>query len=159
MNTPQDATPDFRKMVDTLLRAAFDSSDESDLITRLRQDKDLVAEIVLEAKGGLCGYAALSTMVAPEGWLCLAPVAVEPKAQGLGHGKTLLNLVLKWARERDATVVVLGNPDFYGTRGFSQDRAAKLQSRYPVKYTLLAGPGDDVPEETLVYPPAFDDLN
>ena len=159
MDNSQDTTSDFREMVDALLRSAFDSSDEADLVKRLRTDKDLAGEIILEAKAGLMGYAALSEMVAPEGWLCLAPVAVEPAAQGHGHGKKLLELVLKWAEERDATVVVLGNPDFYAKNGFSSDRAARLKGRYPVKYTLLAGPGEDVPEETLVYPAAFDGLD
>ncbi len=159
MDNPQNTNPGFRESVDKLLRAAFDAAGEADLVKQLRNDGDLAGEIVLEGKKGLIGYAALSNMAAPKGWLCLAPVAVVPVAQGLGHGKTLLAMVIKWAAERNATVVVLGSPDYYGANGFSTDRAARLQTRYPVKYTLLAGPGDDVPEETLIYPAAFDDLD
>lgn len=159
MDNSQDTGSGFREGVDRLLRAAFEAADEADLVKQLRNDKDMASEIVIKGPQGPIGYAALSNMVAPKGWLCLAPVAVEPEVQGLGHGKTLLAMVLKWAAERDATVVVLGNPDYYGANGFSTDRAARLQTRYPVKYTLLAGPGDDAPEETLIYPSAFDDLD
>lgn len=159
MNSSQNRATDFHKRVERLLRAAFESRDEADLVTRLRNDKDLAGEIVLEEKMNLVGYAALSKMASPEGWFCLAPVAVEPEVQGRGHGKALLRLVLKWAAERDATVVVLGNTEFYGEYGFSQARAARLQTRYPVKYTMLAGSGGDAPKETLIYPSAFDDLD
>lgn len=159
MDNTQDTTADFRGMVDRLLQSAFESGDEAALAAQLRKDGAMASEIVIRGTQGLLGYAALSNMVSPKGWLCLAPVAVEPAAQGRGNGKTLLELVLKWAAERDATVVVLGNPDFYGANGFSTARAARLQSRYPVKYMLLAGPGDDAPEDTLIYPAAFDSLS
>ena len=159
MDNPQDTIPDFALKVDFLLRSAFGAADEADLVKQLRGDKDMAAEIVLEGREGLIGYAALSNMVSPKGWLCLAPVAVDPAVQGHGHGKTVLAMVLEWAKDRDVTVVVLGDPDFYGANGFSSDRAARLQTRYPIKYTLLVGPGDDAPQETLIYPSAFADLD
>ena len=159
MDNDQGITPDSLEDVDTLVRAAFESSDECDLIHRLRKDNDMANEIVLRGKEGLLGYAAISRMVAPNGWLCLAPLAVAPGAQGRGHGTTVVGMVSKWAADRDATVVVLGDPDYYGARGFSAKRAAQLTTRYPVEYTLLAGPGDDAPQETLIYPPAFDRLS
>lgn len=159
MDSPQDTIPDFDLKVDLLLRSAFEAADEADLVKQLRRDKDMASEIVLEGNQGLIGYAALSNMVSPKGWFCLAPVAVDPAAQGQGHGKTVLAMVLKWAKDREATVVVLGDPEFYGEHGFSTDRAARLQTRYPVKYTLLAGPGEGAPQETLIYPSAFADLD
>jgi putative acetyltransferase len=159
MDNSPDTAQNFREMVDAILQSAFETADEAKLVDQLRRDKDLAGEIVLKGTQGLIGYAALSKMVAPKGWYCLAPVAVDPAAQGQGHGKTILAMVLKWAAERDATVVVLGNPDFYGAHGFSTERAARLQTHYPVKYMLLAGPGDDAPKETLIYPAAFDELD
>lgn len=158
MDNTQETTTDFRMMVDTLLRAAFETGAEADLVIQLRADNAMASEIVVRGRAGLLGYAAVSRMVGPKGWLCLAPVAVMPAAQRLGHGVTLLKLVNKWAAEQDAVIVVLGFPEFYQKHGFSQARAAKLTSRYPSDFTLLAGPGADVPEETLIYPKAFDDL-
>jgi putative acetyltransferase len=117
MNTPQSRASDFHKRANAHLRAVFESGDEADLVARLRADKVLTGEVVLEAKMKLVTDAALSKMTSPKGWYCLTPVAVGPEVQA---------------------------------------RAVRLQSRYPVKYTLLAGPGDDVPKETLIYPAAFD---
>lgn len=141
--------------VDSLLLAAFDTGAEAELVKRLRADKVMATEIVHHGDDRLNGYAALSYMTAPTGWLCLAPVAVSPKSQGQGVGGQVLKLVLKWALDRGHHVVVLGDPDFYGRHGFSSARAANLRSPYPISHTLLAGPGDDAPAETLVYPAAF----
>lgn len=159
MENTQDPKEDFHGIVDTLLRAAFETGDEADLVTRLLADKDMAGELVVRGKARILGYAGLSRMVSPKGWLCLAPVAVDPDAQGVGHGSTLMKMVLKWAEERDAVVVVLGNPEYYEAQGFSRARAAKLKTRYPNEFTLLAGLGTDVPEEKLVYPPAFDGMD
>jgi len=62
------------------------------------------------------------------------------------------------AADRGAHVVVLGDPGFYGTCGFSSARAANLTSPYPVSHTLLAGPGMTAPVATLVYAAAFSDM-
>lgn len=115
----------------------------------------MATEIIFADQGVLLGYT-LSCMVAPQGWLCLAPVAVAPKAQGCGIGSQMVPLALKWAAERGLCVVVLGNPGFCGGLGFSQARAAGLRGPCQASHMLLAGPGADVPEQTLLYPAAFD---
>ncbi len=38
-------------------------------------------ELVAPWQGKIVGYAALSKMRAPQGWACLAPVAVLPEFQ------------------------------------------------------------------------------
>ena len=159
MDKAQNRIPDFFEKVDVLLRAAFEAPDEADLVKQLRHDEDMADEIVLKDGQGVIGYAALSHMVSPTGWFCLAPVAVDPALQRLGHGKAVLAMVVNWAKERNAMVVVLGDPNFYGANGFSTDRAARLKTPYPVEFTLLAGPGDDAPAETLIYPAAFCELD
>ncbi len=55
------------------------------------------------------------------------------------------------------TVVVLGNPAFYGRWGFDKTRAQHLISPYPLEHTLILRRGDDIPSETLIYPKAFSD--
>ena len=145
----------FPQHVDSLLRAAFNGEDEAALVLALRADRDMAAELTVTEGERLVGYAALSWMKAPAGWVCLAPVAVEPSFQRRGIGGKLMKAVQKWISERDLTAVVLGNPSYYGRRGFSLARAQNLTSPYPVDHTLLAGPGQNAPTETLIYPPAF----
>ncbi|MEM1005651.1 MAG: N-acetyltransferase [Pseudomonadota bacterium] len=159
--------------VDILLRTAFGGEDEVRLVHALRQDGDMVTEMVTPWKNRIAGYAALSRMRQPEGWLCLAPVAVWPEFQrgaltpdGLDKrhwqiGKRLVSGLVQAARLDDfdqiPAMVVLGQPDFYEKCGFSRARAANLKTPYSKEYTMLAAPGDDVPAATLVYPKAFGD--
>ena len=67
--------------VDALLRAAFPGPEEAALVRALRRDGAMVAEFVLPWAGRIGAYAAVSRMVEPAGWGCLAPVAVVPEWQ------------------------------------------------------------------------------
>lgn len=155
----QNVQADFVLQVDTLLHVAFETGAEAALVRRLRGDGALAAEISLPGQGdGLAGYAALSWMEAPQGWLCLAPMAVNPTVQRQGLGSRLVELALNWASARAVYTVVLGDPDYYGARGFSRERARWLETPYQVDFTLLAGPGTDAPRQSLRYPVAFSDL-
>lgn len=123
----------------------------------------------------IAGYAALSRMREPEGWACLAPVAVLPSMQngaaapkkpdgGNYHIGTRLVQELAMVSgmgkqaDRPRTIVVLGKPGFYQRAGFSLKRARKLSSPYPIEYTLIARSSEDAPEGTLIYPSAFSEL-
>jgi len=127
-------------------------------VDALRRSGAIAGEVVLPYQGGVVGYYAVSQMRAPQGWLCLAPVAIDPEWQGSGHGRRMLGMLTEWARMSQTFVVVLGAPEFYARAGFDRARAARLTSPYPITHTLLAGPGADVPEETLIYPKAFEDF-
>jgi putative acetyltransferase len=158
------AGPDFMRpmrvgeedAVEALLLAAFPGPEEAGLVRGLRARGEIVAEWVLPWQDGLVGYLALSRMVAPTGWLALAPVAVAPDWQRKGWGTRLVSGVMRLMAIKGETTVVLGNPDFYGRCGFSHARAAQLTGPYPVKFLSLARPGHDIPAEALVYSPAFD---
>lgn len=141
--------------VERLIQKAFKGNDEVALVRALRKQGDMAGEMVVAGPDGLVGYLALSEMAAPKGWLCLAPVAVHPDAQGRGVGRRMCGMITAWARQAGRMVVVLGDVPFYERAGFSAARAAKLASPYPIAHTLLAGPGEGAPEETLLYPPAF----
>ncbi|WP_299847888.1 GNAT family N-acetyltransferase [uncultured Roseovarius sp.] len=145
--------------VSDLLRAAFGGEDEVRLVETLRKKQQIAGEMVLPWQDfGIAGYYALSGFVQPKGWLCLAPVAIHPELQGQGNGKRMLGLLTEWARISCRYIVVLGEPDFYSKCGFNLAQAAQLTSPYPITHTLLAGPGSDVPKETLIYPKAFESL-
>ena len=141
--------------VDDLLALAFKGQDEVRLVHRLRKDRAIAGEMVISADNRIVAYAGLSQMIQPKGWLCLAPVAVLPDWQGRHIGSRMVGMITEWARLSKKTIVVLGEPGFYARNGFSSERAAQLTSPYPISHTLLAGPGETAPTETLVYPKAF----
>ena len=159
--------------IDALLRAAFTQADEADLVHQLRADGDMLLELVKTWDGRIAAYAALSRMQGPDGWACLAPVAVLPEFQASactpeGEDPHIYALGTRLVREIATVVVadrkpmhfpdcivVLGEPGFYSRAGFSLDRARNLTSPFPVDHTLLAGPGTDAPEAALIYPAAF----
>ena len=170
--------PEDAGEVDALLRAAFPGPEEAALVRQLRADGAMASERIIRWQGRIGAYAAISRMAAPEGWFCLAPVAVLPEWQGgaLAAGRprleaafhlgsrivretveTFASRPVRNVTERGLvpTLVVLGDPRFYARCGFSLERAARLVSPYPVDHTLIARPGDDVPEAKLVYPAAF----
>ncbi|WP_264210477.1 GNAT family N-acetyltransferase [Leisingera thetidis] len=64
-----------------LLLAAFPTDAEARLVRQLRADGDMLAEFQKPWDGKIGGYFALSRMLAPEGWACLAPMAVRPEWQ------------------------------------------------------------------------------
>lgn len=175
--------------VEKLLKAAFPTDAEARLVRQLRADGDMLYECRKPWDGKIGGYFALSRMQAPEGWACLAPMAVRPEWQGGKLAENNPNMEVggpkdelyrrpwrfgtRMLRELQAlveiplerlpasapkTIVVLGKPSFYGRWGFSQERAQKLRSPYPLKYTLILRHGDDVPEAELIYPRAFSEM-
>ncbi len=156
-------TPDFARdmrrgeepAVDALLDLAFGGPDESRLIAALRKSRVIAGETVLPMDGQIIGYYALSYMVKPKGWLCLAPVAIHPDVQRRGYGKRMIGVLTEWARLTKTPVVVIGEATFYESAGFSTEAAKNLQSPYHIGHTLLAGVGDTQPHETLVYPAPF----
>lgn len=141
--------------VDALLKAAFPTADEAKLVRALRKSGDIAGETVLPMGDRIVGYYALSKMIAPKKWLCLAPVAVAPDLQGRRFGTRMMGMLSEWARLSKSTLVVLGDVPFYEHAGFSGKRAQNLTSPYPLSHTMLAGDGDKAPTETLIYPKAF----
>ena len=167
--------------IEALLRAAFGQPEEAELVRRLRADGDMWAEMVIRWQGVIGAYAALSRMRAPQGWACLAPLAVLPRFQNgaaappgmkrdgafrlgtrLAQHQVLSGRDGAWKRDWGgrfpAAIVVLGSVPFYERAGFSAARARNLRSPYPVEHTLIVAPGDDAPAATLIYPRAFDGL-
>ena len=176
------ARPRHYEEIDALLRAAFGGPDEAELVRRLRADGDMWWEGILSCDGVIAAHGALSRMREPEGWACLAPLAVLPRFQngaaappamrgdprhrlGTRLARHVVMLGGDFARrggrrerlpEVPTAIVVLGSVPFYERAGFSAARARNLRSPHPIESTLIAAPGDDAPEAALVYPPAFD---
>lgn len=141
--------------VDDLLRAAFGGEEEVRLVHKLRKSKAIAGEQVLPMGGDIVGYYALCRMVAPKGWLCLAPVAITPALQRQGHGRRMIGMLTEWARLTQSPIVVLGDPRFYTRAGFSDVLAGQVSGPYPAQDTMIAGVSA-APQAKLIYPPAFD---
>lgn len=146
---PKDAAK-----VGDVIRRAFGQPDEAELVEALRAGGHMALELVAEDRGRIVGHVALSRMVAPNGWLALAPVSVDPKRQKKGIGSALCQMAVDYA---NAPVVVLGDPAYYGRFGFDYQRTARLLTPFPKEYTGLYAPKLDEaqPAETLLYAPAF----
>ena len=139
--------------VAALLTDAFGQADEARLVEKLRKSRAIAGEMVLPSEKGIVGYLALSQMIAPKGWLCLAPVAIHPDLQRNGYGRRMVGMIVEWARLSGQTLVVLGDPAFYSRCGFSPAPEG-LTSPYPVEYTMVAGAAKAKLMD-LKYPAAF----
>lgn len=108
LNTPQF----MREMkrgeeadVDALLEAAFGNARQRDILAQLRSSKTIAGEMILPMNGMVVGFAALSSMVSPKGWLVLDPVAIAPDLQSRGFGKRLIGMIAQWADMTGNTIV------------------------------------------------------
>ena len=145
--------------IDALVTLAFGGPAEACLVRALRDEGVMEAEFVMaNDAGAIIGHLALSRLVAPAGWLALAPVAVHPDWQGRRIGSRFVAGVARLMAIKGQSVVVLGKPSFYARAGFSLPRAAALAAPYPNDHLLILRPGEDVPAEALIYPAAFDGL-
>lgn len=146
--------------IDRLLVTAFAGAQEAQLVRGLRAERALSREIVMPWGEEMAGYLAVSRFVAPEGWLCLAPVAIHPDWQRSGRGQFMVEAVVEeFCKKLGRMMVVVGDGKFYRRCGFLATRAARLTSPYGTENTLLAGPDMSIPTETLIYPDAFSKLS
>jgi putative acetyltransferase len=164
--------------IDRLVAEAFGSPLEARLVRDIRASSlhrpglALVAEIDGDSGREIVGHVMISgcTLRTDPGVdidiVTLAPLAVAPAHQGRGVGAALVWEVLERARaEGEPLVVVLGAPDYYGRFGF--EPAADCGITLPVPdwappeagQAILFDPSRTDLQGTVVYPPAFDDLD
>lgn len=156
--TIRDATPDDATAISILLVGAFEQPNESRLIDALRAEGSVAHELVAIEDDELIGHLCLSRLIAPSGWLALAPVSVRSNLQGRGVGAELVRYGLDKARQNHAkAVVVIGDPAYYHRFGFVFDGPSELTSPYPAQYTGLfpIAPSTAAVQAELVYPAPF----
>ena len=87
-----------------VVAAAFDKTDEADLVERLRASGDVVFELVEEDAGQIVGHILYSRLWADSAYLyaALAPLAVRPDRQKDGVGKRLTKASLESQQKIDA---------------------------------------------------------
>jgi putative acetyltransferase len=144
--------------------AAFGSSEEADLVDKLRAGGDALVSLVAEIDRSIVGHIMFSRM-----WIrtnsgdvpavALAPMAVLPRHQRRGIGQLLVRRGLNMLRAMGETmVIVVGHADYYPRFGFSSETARTLQAPFPrevfmameLRESALAGV-----EGPVVYPDPF----
>ena len=96
---------------------------------QLRENGDVIFELVAEGDAGLEGHVLYSRLWAesPHLFGALAPLAVLPDRQGSGVGSRLVKSSLECAREFGCHgLLVLGDPAYYGRFGFKAETAAQV---------------------------------
>ena len=112
---------------------AFPSPAEAELVTRLRERKELLLSLVAERDGEVVGHVAFSPVVLPggQGGVGLAPVAVAEHARRQGIAAALIHDGIGRLQGRGfGFVVVLGDPRYYGRFGFRPAQRFALRDAY-----------------------------
>jgi putative acetyltransferase len=148
-----------------VVAAAFGQQTEAELVSRLRDNGDLVLSLVAEDGDAIVGHVAFSRVwIEGDGvrspGIGLAPVAVLPARQRQGIARALIgagHLRLKTLGEK--IVFVLGDPDYYKRFGFSHEIAEPFACVYQGDYLQALRLSSDAPAAgEVIYPPAFADL-
>ncbi len=149
-------------IVEPAFLAEFGSSTENALIAQLREDGDVVLEMVAENEAGeIVGHILYSRLwvASQQLYAALAPLAVRNDRQKSGVGGALMRASLETAREFGVHgILVLGHPNYYGRFGFTLEAAAQVISPYSgspaLKALALEAGAFDAPI-TVAYPSAF----
>jgi len=147
-----------------LLEAAFGGDAERRLVACLRDDADVVLELVATHETEVVGHILFSRLKVEgeEGEteaVALAPMAVLPAHQRSGIGSALVeNAHHVLSEQGESLSVVLGEPDYYGRFGYRHDRAAGFACEYQGPYLQAHAFATAPASGRLVYAPAFASL-
>ncbi|HEY3949306.1 N-acetyltransferase [Phenylobacterium sp.] len=140
---------------------AFGRPDEARLVEQLRADGDVVFELVAAEDSAVEGHILISRLWAdsPALYGALAPLAVTPALQRRGLGAALVRSALEQAPEFGCRgVLVLGEPEYYGRFGFSNETAKGVRSPFShlaAFQALALEEGAFTEPLTVAYPDAF----
>jgi putative acetyltransferase len=145
----RDATPWDHAAIRAVIRHAFGQSEEANLVEQLREDGEVLVELVAEFGGALRGHILHSRLPIERGGktmeaAALAPVSVLPAFQGKGIGGALIRAGNARCAELGLhAIVVLGHPDYYPRFGFSARAAESLEAPFsgPAFMALELRPG------------------
>ena len=123
--------------VHALLLASFGREVEARLVDRLRASGRIALALVADENARILGHVVFSKVVTNAeggevGALALAPLAVAPAFQRLGIGSALVSAGLERCRlQRQARVLVLGDPVYYARFGFVPAARFDLKCPFP----------------------------
>jgi putative acetyltransferase len=142
--------PEDREAVARVVEAAFGRRDEAELVEALRADPAWELSLVAEEGGEVVGHVLFTR--ASEGFLALAPLAVQPERQGAGVGRALVEEGLR--RLEGRPVLVLGDPAYYGRFGFEPAAPRGITNPWRIDGPEWMVRGDAEPAEVR-YPAPF----
>lgn len=163
--TRPETTADIES-VRRITLAAFDTTEEADLVDALREDPawiDGLSMLAVNDDGKAVGHALLTRChIGDTPALCLAPCSVLPEYQGTGAGSAAIRAVLESAKERgEQFVTVLGHPDYYPRFGFvrASEHGVRMNVEVPDDALMvLALDGRPIPSGAIRYAAAFGDI-
>lgn len=132
----REATPSDYPAIRAVLRHTFAEADEADLVEQLREDDDVVLELVAANEVAIFGHIMLSRLKIEQEdetlkAAALAPVSVLPAFQNRGVGAALIEEAIRETAVLDiAAIVVLGHAGYYPRFGFSAETAARLDAPF-----------------------------
>ena len=155
--------PDDVDTVHAVVRDAFSSDEEADLVAALRADPAWIADLsVVGSVDGQVVAHVLLTRCHIDGVaaLALAPCSVAPEHQRHGVGTAVIESALARARELgERAAVVLGHPDYYPRFGFTPAVEAGVRLSVPVPdealKVLALDPQAAVPSGLVAYAAPF----
>ncbi|MEI4481959.1 MULTISPECIES: GNAT family N-acetyltransferase [unclassified Phyllobacterium] len=157
--TVQTTSPDDYPEVANLVERAFGGTGEVKLISRLRENNDVLLELVARKNGILTGHILFSRVKITgknHDAVALAPLAVLPEFQKQGVGSLLIQTAhTKLVAAGETLSLVLGDPAYYGRFGYEHLRAAGFESAYQGKYLQALAFADAPSTGVLQYAPAF----
>jgi len=121
-----------------VVRSAFDSKVEAELVNALRRAAEPYLSLVAEVEGSVVGHVFFSPVTVEPQDLAppacqLAPLAVLPEFQGRGIGGELIHVGLsRCAQIGWSAVFLVGSPLYYSRFGF--ELAAPRGFSYPGPY-------------------------
>lgn len=168
MTIRQEGRTDYKKIRE-LNDRAFGSTEESQLIDKLRTAGSVLLSLVAEEQEEIVGHILFSriqietagaTAVPVVG---LAPMCVASIHQKKGIGGALIQQGLRILRQRgESAVFVVGHKKYYPKFGFSHELAKQFQCEYSgdAFMALELQPGwIEGKSGTVVYPEPFNRLN
>jgi putative acetyltransferase len=136
---PEDTTA-----ISDVLKSAFPSAQEAQLLEQLRRHHRLLISLVAEVDGVITGNIAFSAVqiegsVNNRAGVGLAPLAVRPELQRQGLGTQLLREGLAACKGAGVGfVVVLGAPEYYQRFGFRNAGLFNLKNEYGAGDAFMA---------------------
>lgn len=140
---------------------AFGGAGEAMLVDALVAAGEVELELVAECDGTVIGHILFSRLVVEAGGeqfpgVALAPLAVLPRWQGKGVGRTLVETAhSRLQAGGEKLSVVLGDPAYYGRFGYRHERAAGFVSAYQGDALQAIAWGDAPRQGSLVYAAPF----
>ena len=127
-----------------VLRSAFPTDQEAQLVDRLRRHHRLLISLVAEVDGVITGHIAFSAVkiaasTKNSAGVGLAPLSVRPELQRRGIGAQLVREGLAACEHAGVGfVVVLGAPEYYQRFGFRNASLFRLENEYGAGDAFMA---------------------